>query len=266
MTKTKNTTYQLPIVESDVIEFKTSFNEDVIETLVAFSNAKGGTVYVGVSDAGKPQGITIGTERFDYPLDAIREIVINMVVHRDYRDSSASIIKIFDNRIEFYNPGKLYGGITVQDLLSGSYISRARNKLIARAFKEADIIERYGSGIIRVRKICKEYGVKEPDFNEISNGFQVILYNEKIVDEKDVTDRVPDRVPDTLTDYQKSIIKFILENNTISMNELSIKVGISKRKILDNINKLKEMNLLKREGNNKKGFWRVLNIEKKGNH
>ena len=66
---------------------------------------------------GEPQRI----ERFDYQLDAIREIVINMIVHRDYRDSSDSIIKIYDNRFEFYNPGKLYGGIKIQDLLSGNY-------------------------------------------------------------------------------------------------------------------------------------------------
>ena len=76
---------------------------------------------------GEPQR----TERFDYPLDAIREIVINMVVHRDYRESSGSIIKIFDDRIEFYNPGKLFGGLTIADLLSGNYISKSRNKLIA---------------------------------------------------------------------------------------------------------------------------------------
>jgi len=66
---------------------------------------------------GEPQR----TERFDYPVDAIREIVINMVVHRDYRDSSGSNIKIFDDRIEFFNPGKLYGEITIQGLLSGNY-------------------------------------------------------------------------------------------------------------------------------------------------
>jgi len=47
-------------------------------------------------------------ERWEYPLDAIREIVINMIVHRDYRSSSDSIIKIFNNRIEFFNPGGLY--------------------------------------------------------------------------------------------------------------------------------------------------------------
>ena len=94
-----------PKEENLTVEFKSSFNEDVIETLVAFSNVKGGTVYIGISDTGTPQGeyIITGnpqrTERFDYPLDAIREIVLNMVVHRDYKDSSASIIKIFDNRI-----------------------------------------------------------------------------------------------------------------------------------------------------------------------
>ena len=68
------------------------------------------------------------TERFDYPLEAIRELVINMIVHRDYRDSSGSVIKIFDNRIEFFNPGKLYGGITITDLLSGNYTSKSRYK------------------------------------------------------------------------------------------------------------------------------------------
>ena len=187
------------------------------------------------------------TERFDYPLDAIREVVINMVVHRDYRDSSASIIKIFDNKIEFYNPGKLYGGITVQDLFSGNYTSKSRNKLIARAFKEIGMIERYGSGIIRIRKICKEYGVKEPDFNEIFNGFQVTLYNQRIVN----TDGVPENLKKILIEIQK--------NNKVSMSDLSETIGISKRKILDNINKLKEFGLLERVGNNKTGYWRVIN-------
>lgn len=124
---------------------------------------------------GEPQR----TERFDYPLDAIREIVINMVVHRDYRDSSGSVIKIFDNRIEFYNPGKLFGGITIEDLITGNYSSKSRNKLIAKAFKEVGLIERYGSGIHRVQEICKDYGVIAPVFEEFAGGFRVVLFNEK---------------------------------------------------------------------------------------
>ncbi len=65
-----------------------------------------------------------------------------MIVHRDYRDSSASTIKIFDDRIEFFNPGKLYRGITIENLLTSNYTSKTRNKLIAKAFKEIGLIER----------------------------------------------------------------------------------------------------------------------------
>jgi len=211
------------------------------------------------------------TERFDYPLDAIREIVVNMVVHRDYRDSSASIIKIFDNRIEFYNPGKLYGGITVQDLLSGNYVSKSRNKLIARAFKAANVIERYGSGIMRIRKICKDYGVKEPDFEEISNGFQVVLYNEKINvtdvtdnvtdvtdNVTDVTDNVTDNVTDSDSDRAKKILDLIVENNRITASEIAKCMKVTKRTILRDIEKLKSEKSLERIGSEKGGYWKVI--------
>ena len=80
---------------------------------------------------------------------------------------------IFDDRIEFFNPGKLYGGITIQDLLSGNYTSQCRNKLIANACKEAGLIERYGSGIQRILNICKNYGVVPPVFEEIFNDASV---------------------------------------------------------------------------------------------
>ncbi|MDR3366938.1 MAG: putative DNA binding domain-containing protein, partial [Prevotellaceae bacterium] len=60
-------------------------------------------------------------ERYDYPEEAIREIVLNMIVHRDYYDSGDSIIKIFDDRIEFFNPGNLSEGLTVERLLSDAY-------------------------------------------------------------------------------------------------------------------------------------------------
>ena len=60
-------------------------------------------------------------ERYDYPLCAIREIVINMLVDRDYSDSNGSIIKIYDDKIEFYNPEGLYGDLTEQELLRFNY-------------------------------------------------------------------------------------------------------------------------------------------------
>lgn len=116
---------------------------------------------------------------WEYPLGAVREIVINAVVHRDYSLSSDSIIKVFDNRIEIFNPGGLPRGITIDKLLSGDYVSTPGNRLIAELFKDAGVIEKYGSGIQRVLGICKEYGCPSPEIREISNGLMVVLYSAK---------------------------------------------------------------------------------------
>jgi len=62
----------LPQIESQTVEFKPSFNEDVVETLTAFANAKGGTVYVGVSNTGKPQGIIVGKETIQNWINEIK--------------------------------------------------------------------------------------------------------------------------------------------------------------------------------------------------
>ena len=119
-------------------------------------------------------------ERYDYPVEAIREILINMVVHRDYRDSGNSIVRIFDDRIDFFNPGKLFGGLTIDNLFSGNYSSRTRNGALARIFKECGLVERYGSGITRILNECKFYGLSKPVFEEFAEGFKVTLFKTRV--------------------------------------------------------------------------------------
>jgi len=201
---------------------------------------------------GEPQRI----ERFDYPLDAIREVVINMIVHRDYRDSSGSIIKIYDNRIEFYNPGKLFGGLTIQDLLSGNYTSKSRNKLIAKAFKEVGLIERYGSGIYRIQELCRQYGIVEPVFKEVSNGFQVTIFKEKL--NEPVNEPVNEPANEPANNRQKEIISLIHQNHSISINELSKICKVGRETIKRDLNKLKQMNLIQRIGPDKGGYWQIV--------
>jgi len=196
-------------------------------------------------------------ERFDFPLNAIREIVINMIIHRDYRESSGSIIKIYDDRIEFYNPGGLYGDLTLDELLNFNYKSQARNKLIAKAFKEIGKIEKYGTGIKRIFSICKNHNVISPKINISNGGFEVVLYKQKFKVPDEVPDEVSDKVPDNLTINQKKILELIKINKSISMAQMADEIGISKRKILDNINKLKSINLLERVGSTKSGCWKV---------
>ena len=91
------------------------------------------------------------TEIPEYPLDALRELLLNAIIHRDYLSPADVQIKIFDNYITFYNPGKLANHLTIEDLKSDKYPAYARNKMIAEAFYLTGDIEKYGSGFMRIR-------------------------------------------------------------------------------------------------------------------
>jgi len=211
------------------------------------------------------------TQKWQYPLEAIREIVMNMIVHRDYRSASDSIVKVFNNKIEFYNPGRLPENITVEDLLSNNYKSTPRNKLIADFCKSLGLIEKYGSGIRRIVDYCKAENLPVPEFRNISDGFMVTIFGKEKeevikdvikVDIENFTDRVTDRVTDKVTvrvtANQKKIIDHLKENKRITTAELAQKIGISQRKIKENIRKLKGMGLLSRIGSEKSGYWEVM--------
>ncbi len=87
-------------------------------------------------------------------------------------------------------------------------------------------------------------------FEEIGNGFQVRLFKEK-------AGNVGDKVTDKVTDNQKKIINALLSDNRISTSQLSDNIGISQRKIKENISKLKELCILERIGPAKGGYWKV---------
>jgi len=155
----------------DSLNLNTDVLTEVVETMTFIRK----NLMVEYIITGEPQRI----ERYDYPLEAIREIVTNMIVHRDYRDSGDSIIKIFDDHITFFNPGKLYDDLTVEKLQSGDYSSRSRNKALAKMFKEVGSIEKYGSGIARIKQECRNHGILEPIFEEFQHGFKVSLFKQE---------------------------------------------------------------------------------------
>lgn len=110
-----------------------------------------------------------------YPLVAVREAVINAILHADYEMKGTSIsIAIFDDRIEITNPGGLHFGMTLENALAGS--SRLRNRALGRIFRELKLIEKWGSGLKRIQVACDQQGLKEPLFQELNNQFRVTLY------------------------------------------------------------------------------------------
>lgn len=119
---------------------------------------------------------TQNIQRWDYPLDALREIVLNMIVHRDYRAKSESTIKIFSDHILFYNPGQLPDGITIEQLRHNNYVSKPYNKQVAKIFKEMGEIERFGTGVKRVCDMFIDYGLPKPEWILTADGLVVKVF------------------------------------------------------------------------------------------
>ena len=122
-------------------------------------------------------------ERFAYPLKALREALLNAVVHRDYRNASDVQIKIYDDHLTIFSPGTLYGGLTIEELKTDVYPSQLRNKLIAEAFYLTGNIEKYGSGMIRIRQELKIYPELNFKIEEIGGGIQVTFSSQKTMHE-----------------------------------------------------------------------------------
>jgi ATP-dependent DNA helicase RecG len=129
------------------------------------------------------------------PLGILREVVINALVHADYSQRGAPIrIAFFDDRIEIENPGILMPGMTIKDMKQG--ISRIRNPVIARFFREMNLIEQWGTGVPRMFKQAQELGLPEPQIMEIGMRmrFVVFLAQQISIQGNKVTEQVTEQV------------------------------------------------------------------------
>lgn len=169
-------------------------------------------------------------ERWNVPLLAVREAVTNAVVHSDYSQTGAHIrLSFFDDRIEIDNPGLLYDGLTIEDIKQG--ISKLRNRVIGRIFKELGLIEQWGSGIQRMIAVCEEMGLPSPEFVELGGQFRVTLF---LVATQDMA----------LDDTNRAIIDLLGQANGLSVKDIAATIGLSTRAIRSRIGKLVEKGLV----------------------
>ena len=111
-------------------------------------------------------------DRWTLPPVAVREAIINAVVHADYSQRGAPIrVVLYDDRLEIESPGLLPFGLVVDDLRHG--VSRLRNRVIGRVFHELGLIEQWGSGIQRMTAACLDAGLAAPALEEIGMRFRV---------------------------------------------------------------------------------------------
>ena len=160
----------------------------------------------------------------DYPPYAIREALLNAIVHRDYDYSGSILINIFDDRIEFVSIGGLVKGMTMQDVMGG--VSQSRNMVLANIFYRLELIESYGTGIRRIME-SYEGRMEHPVFAPAPASFVVIL--PKITGQP-LTD-------ESLTDREK-VEKLLKAREEITRKDVETLLGCSKFPAINILNEL----------------------------
>ena len=193
---------------------------------------------------------TSRTEIFEYPVPALREMVLNSLIHRDYMSPVDVQIKIYDNKITFFNPGCLYGNLTIEDLKKDYYQAYTRNKLIAEAFYLTGDVEKYGSGFIRIRDEIKLYPTMRFDFKEIPNGFLVELnYKKQKISSEGINEGINEGL--------QTLFIVIRENPGIQTKNISVLLNNRPLKTLERqLSQLIKNQRIIRKGSNKSGgYW-----------
>jgi ATP-dependent DNA helicase RecG len=194
-------------------------------------------------------------EDFPVPRPALREAILNAIVHRDYTTGVPIQIKVFPDCVIVYNDGRLPENWTIDDLLK-RHRSRPYNPKIAYAFYRSGYIETWGRGIERITSACKEAGKPEPLFEASPSEITVTFYtgnNEPFV-EKFANKFVEKFVEN---ENQRTILKLMFEQPTISAKKIAEHIGMTPRGVQKNIDALKKAGLIERAGAAKGGHWIV---------
>ena len=180
-----------------------------------------------------------------YDFAAVREAVVNAIVHNDWSNEYAPKFEIFSDRLVISSNGGIQPSTTKEEFLEG--YSLPKNKELMKVFNDLDLVEHMGTGIIR---ILQSYDKKSfeffPNFIRVTFPFNKDKFRGK--NEENAK----------LTETQKSIISLMLDSPTITQDALSKLLGVNIRTIQRNIKTLIEMGLIERTGATKNGEWIVV--------
>ena len=195
-------------------------------------------------------------EDLEYPEEALREAVLNAIIHKDYIGVHIQL-SVYDDKLMLWNPGKLPDEITIEKLLQ-KHPSIPRNRQIADIFFKAGYIEAWGRGVEKIKQGFQKAGKPEPKFEELGGGVMITLF-------KGAHEKVVEKVVENITGNQLLIVNLIKKNINITANEIALQIGISHRKVQENMAKLKEIGIIRRIGPAKGGHWQVVDDDKTRN-
>ena len=188
----------------------------------------------------------------DYPEVAVREALLNLLVHRDYSFSASAFISIYEDRIEFVSIGGLMPGIDLEDVMVG--ISVCRNQDLANVFYRLHLIEAYGTGMGKIMKAYESMQVK-PVIETTKNAFKIILPNINAKYEtENATVKTKSGTPVTvhtekkLSDEEEKILEYARKHGAITRNDVIGLLEVSASTAARVIRKMVKTNLLEQKG------------------
>lgn len=165
-------------------------------------------------------------EKSDYPEEAIREALLNALVHRDYSYSGSIIINVNDQCMEFISIGGLLPGLSAEDIRSG--ISQPRNRRLAEIFHRLRLIESYGTGIRKIYALYKNCLV-QPRIEITHNTFKLVLPNMNVVSgEVNKTAEVQSPSKSVITPQIRTVLEYLREYNEMTDEDLQELLNIKK--------------------------------------
>jgi len=188
-------------------------------------------------------------EKGEYPVAAIREMLLNALVHKNY--SGAQIqLRVYDDKITIWNEGTLPDGLTFESL-KRQHPSRPRNPLIADVCFKGGYIDAWGRGTLKIISSCSAADLPEPELIGIDGGVQVTIFKERYTEEQlkklDLNDR------------QIKAILFVKENKKITNKDYQTLVDTSERTALRDLEQLVELNLIIKIGEKKGTYYQLKN-------
>jgi ATP-dependent DNA helicase RecG len=185
-------------------------------------------------------------DKYDIPIEALREAVVNAIIHRDYSMTGTSVsVEIFDDRVQIVNPGGLVKGVTPENL---GQVSIRRNEIIADMFNRMHKSERAGRGIKKIRDLMNAEKMEQPEFKSDAMFWAVF--------KRDLS--FAGTVEKTREKTREKIIALVKGNPIITTLEIAEIAGISIKGVEWNLKKLKDEVVIKRNGPDKGGYWEVV--------
>ncbi len=195
-------------------------------------------------------------EELEYPVPALREMLLNALVHRNYMGSMTQL-KVMDDRLSLWNAGALPIELTIEKLFQ-VHESLPRNPLIADVCYKAGYIDSWGRGVEKIATACEQAGLPAPKFEERSDGIAVELMKSKPFEGlalKETSEKASEKTSEKTSE---KIIALIREDAFITIKKLAEWTGVTTRSVERNLKKLQDNNKIKRVGPDKGGHWKVL--------